>query len=170
MQAGIHPGITSVGMNPDLQNLFRGIKMEQANKTLFVIDNDPIVPWPVIVELPAAGGTFVKYQFTVLMRVLSPLEYEALFADAPDAKGNAPKISEIVKLNTPIFQRLITGWEGVTDRDGNAVTYTPEKLAEQITGPYGPALSAGLWRAISEVRFGKRLTDGTETDGAALGN
>lgn len=140
--------------------------MENTNKPLFVIDNDPVVPWPVIVSLPAAGR-FDEFQFTVLMRVLSPAEYETLFADA---KGDATKLSEIVQLNTPIFQRLITGWEGVNDREGNAVAYTPEKLAEQITGPRGPALSAGLWRAISEVRFGRRLDDGTEKDGAALGN
>lgn len=52
---------------------------------------------------------------------------------------------------------MITGWKDVSDKDGNPVAYTPEKLAEQITGPRGPALSAGLWRAISEVRFGARL-------------
>ena len=137
--------------------------MEQAadNKPQFVIDNDPIVDWPVIVKLPSAGGTFGDYQFTASMRVLSPKEYEALFATAPGTikhdDGLEPKLSEIVELNAPIFQRLITGWDGVNDRDGNAVAYTPEKLAEQITGPHGPALSAGLWRAISEVRFGARL-------------
>jgi hypothetical protein len=135
--------------------------MEQNNKPLFVIDNDPIVDWPVIVSLPAAGGTFEEYQFTVSMRVLSPKEYEALFADAPGTVKNkkdvTPKISEIVQLNAPIFQRLITGWQGVNDRAGNAVEYTPEKLAEQVTGPCGPALCAGLWRAISEIRYGARL-------------
>jgi hypothetical protein len=140
------------------------------NKPMFVIDNDPIVDWPVIVKLPAAGGTFEEYRFTALMRVLSPAEYEALLSDAPAAAADEMKLSEIIKLNAPIFQRLITGWEGVNDRDGNAVVYTPEKLAEQITGPRGPALSRGLWRAISEVRFGKRLTDGTEKDGAATKN
>lgn len=133
------------------------------NKPRFVIDNDPIVDWPVIVHLPS-DGKFDEYQFTVSMRVLSPAEYEQLFAAAPGIvkKDDAltdepPKLSEIVQLNAPIFQRLITGWDGVNDREGNAVAYTPEKLAEQITGPRGPALSAGLWRAINEVRYGARL-------------
>lgn len=145
--------------------------MENTSKPLFVIDNDPIVPWPVIVKLPAAGGTFAEYQFTVLMRVLSPAEYEKLFADAPKTDGAASKtLAEVVQLNAPIFQRLITGWEGVCDRDGNAVAYTPEKLAEQVTGPRGPVLSVGLWRAINEIRYGLRLDDGTTKDGAALGN
>lgn len=144
--------------------------MTETNKPLFVIDNDPIVPWPVIVKLPMAGGTFVEFQFTVLMRVLAPLEYESLFEDVRDVGEGATRLSEIVKRNAPIFQRLITGWEGVSDREGSAVSYSPEKLAEQIIGPRGPALSAGLWRAISEVRYGRRLDDGTEKDGAALGN
>jgi hypothetical protein len=137
------------------------MEKSEDNKPLFVIDNDPIVDWPVIVKLPTTGGEFTEYQFTVSMRVLSPKEYEALFADAPGIVKTdtdvPPKLSEVVELNAPIFARLITGWVDVRDRDGNKVPYTPEKLAEQITGPRGPALSAGLWRAINEVRYGARL-------------
>ncbi len=134
--------------------------MEPQNKPLFVIDDDPVVDWPVIVSLPADGGTFEEHQFTVSMRVLSPAEYEALFADAPAnirSAGEAMKASEVVTLNVPIFQRLITGWSDVKDSDGNDVAYTPETLAGQITGKRALAISAGLWRAISEVRFGVRL-------------
>lgn len=144
--------------------------MSEASKPLFVIDNDPIVSWPVIVSLPAAGGTFEQYQFTALMRVLSPSEYESLLDDARDTGEGATRLSAIVTRNAPVFQRLITGWEGVSDREGNAVVYSPEKLVEQITGPRGPALSVGLWRAINEIRYGKRLDDGTQQDGAQLGN
>lgn len=156
--------------------------MEQENKPLFIIDNDPIVDWPVIVKLPVAGGTFGEYQFTVSMHVLSPKEYEALFeeraavpvsasaaADSVIPPKVAPLLSETVQLNVPAFQRLITGWQDVNDRDGNAVAYTPEKLAEQVTGPRGPALSAGLWRAISEVHAGKRLNN-VYSPGVQLGN
>lgn len=128
-----------------------------ADEPQFIIDNDPVVDWPVIVALPQDGGTFGKYQFTVSMRVLSPVEYEALFNDAPDADEVKQKLSRVVELNVPIFERLITGWQGVLDREGNAVPYSPQKLAEEITGPRGPALSAGMWKAISEVRFGARL-------------
>lgn len=134
------------------------------NKPQFIIDDDPIVEWPVIINLPSTGGTFNKHQFSVLMRVLSPAEYEKLFAAAPATVKNdesltaeTPKLSEIVQLNAPIFQRLITDWNGVNDREGNPVAYTPEKLAEQITGPRGPALSVGLWHAINEIRYGARL-------------
>ncbi len=148
--------------------------MEQAdNKPRFVIDDDPIVEWPVIVKLPSDGGLFNEYQFTVSMRVLSPKGYEDLFAAAPASikRDEMPPMSEMLAENVPIFQSLVTGWgSDVVDPSGNAVEFTDGKLAEQVTGPAGSALSSGLWRAISEVRYGMRLTDGTQVDGAQPGN
>jgi hypothetical protein len=150
---------------------------EAENKPLFVIDDEPVVQWPVIVNLPQAGGTFNEFQFPMTFRVLSPGEYESLMKDATKPDGTdvlavpkLPSLSEVVLRNVPIFQNLITDWSGVKDRDGNDVTYTPEKLAEQITGPRGPALSAGIWRAISEIRFGIRSQNGLMKDGARTGN
>jgi len=132
--------------------------MEQNNKPKFAIDDDPNVDWPVTVKLPSSGGKFTEYEFSVSMRVLSPKEYEQIFDETCDVSAEpASKMSKTIDLNALIFQRLITGWSGVTDRDGNEVDYSPEKLAEQVTGPRGPALSAGLWIAISEVRYGARV-------------
>lgn len=142
-------------------------------KPMFVIDDDPQVDWPVTVKLPSSGGLFNEYRFTATMRVLSPREYEDLFKDIEDTtKAANSKLpgSKIVERNLPIFQRLITGWQDVNDRAGNTVPFTPEKLAEQVTGKYGLALGAGLWKAISEIRFGFRLDDGTQQPGARLGN
>lgn len=132
---------------------------KEDSKPLFVIDDDPIVSWPVTVSLPAAGGVFTDFQFSVDMRILSPAEYEELFKTAPgdvNDEATSRQLSEIVKLNAEIFQRLIIDWDGVTDKNGE-VAYSPEKFAEEINGPRGMALSAGLWKAISEVRFGARL-------------
>jgi len=133
--------------------------MDQDKKPLFMIDDDPVVDWPVTVKLPADGGKFNEYQFTASMRVLTADEYEALFAEAPGniAEGESlPPLSVVLKCNVPLFQRVLTGWKGVADRNGE-VLYTPEKLAEQVTGKYGAALSAGLWKAVSEIRYGARL-------------
>lgn len=149
--------------------------MEQNNKPLFIIDNAPVIEWPVIVSLPVAGGTFAEFQFEATMRVLSPDEYERLLKVTPsaDAEKDIPIIerpmSEVLLRNVPIFQHLFTGWKGVKDRDGNAVAYKASTLAEQITGPHGMALSTGIWRAINEVRYGTRL-NGIDTPSARLGN
>lgn len=153
---------------------------QQADKPLFVIDADPIIEWPVLVKLLAAGGTFKESQFTVSMHVLSPVEYEKLFAESiatvSAPKGDvaapgltespgvavkitsaAPKLSVALQDNIPAFKRLITGWSGIKDGAGNDIVFSPEKLVELITGPYGLAMSTGIWRAINEIRFEARL-------------
>lgn len=136
------------------------------NQIQFIIEDEPTVEWPVTVMLPVAGGNFLPFRFNVTMKVLSPEQYESLFGDLPkDAQ-----MSAVLQANVEKFQQVIVGWdESVKDRSGNPVIYTPEVLAAQITGPRGPALSVGLWRAINEVRFGARV-DGAIQPGAVEGN
>lgn len=141
--------------------------MEQNETPLFVVEEDPVVEWPVTVSLPADGGRFADYRFTARLRVLAPQEYEDLLRDA-DSKDKP--LPEVLKGNTLVFNRMITGWSGVTAPDGSPVAFTLGRLAQEINGPRGPALSIGLWRAINEVRYGRRLPDGTQQDGAAQGN
>lgn len=151
---------------------------------MFVIVDEPVVRWPVTVKLPQ-GGSFVEYQFGVTMKVLSLTQYDALFNELKkDAAGNPtllemlaqagdtdPTLNELiakygVRTNTTLFEneqenllvfkRLITDWNGVSDKNG-LVSFSAEKLVAQLTGPYGLPLATGLWRAINEVRFGARL-------------
>ena len=130
--------------------------MNQPSGTpLFVIDPNPIVSWPVTVRLPVAGGEFADFRFPARIRVLSAADYAAL---APaDTGDDAPTMAEILRRNVPVCQALVVGGDDIRDADGNLVPYTPEKLAEQITGPYGAELSAGLWLALREIRAGVRL-------------
>ncbi|TXT23898.1 MAG: hypothetical protein FD134_1867 [Gallionellaceae bacterium] len=141
--------------------------MEQNETPLFVIDDAPEVEWPITVSLPADGGRFADYRFTARMRVLAPQEYEDLLRDTG---GEEQPLAEVLKHNTQVFNRVITGWSGVQDSAGSPIAFTNGRLAQEINGPRGPALSVGLWRAINEVRYGRRLPDGTQQDGAALGN
>ena len=66
-------------------------------------------------------------------------------------------MQDILRENAALFPKLLAGWEGVASSAGNEVEYSAKSLQEQITGPNGPFLSAGLWRAISEIRNGARL-------------
>lgn len=135
--------------------------MEPKDKPLFVIDPNPTVDWPVVVRLPADGGMFEEYQFTAKIRVLSAAEYAALSeVTAPPvaAEENLPMtMLELLQDNARKFGELVVGWQGPTDKDGKAVPFSPEVLTEQITGPHGAGLSAGLWVAIREIRSGTRL-------------
>lgn len=146
--------------------------MEQ--RPLFVIDPSPVVDWPVIVRLPADGGTFEEYQFTAKFRVLAADEYAALeqarpkapaaavdsaadAAPAPAAPAPAPTMQEILQDNARQFAALVAGWSEIKDVARNDVPFTAEKLAAEVTGPRGAELSAGLWLAIREIRCGARL-------------
>ena len=141
--------------------------MAQDQKPLFVIDPNPTVDWPVIVKLPADGGTFAEFQFTAKIRVLSAKDYDALSpAKAePVAVGDvadmvpAPvkTMGELLADNAAQFAQLVVGWDGVVDTSGAPVPFTQEALAAQVTGPHGVELSAGLWLAIAEIRSGARL-------------
>jgi len=130
--------------------------MNKPNETpLFVIDPNPIVQWPVRVRLPVAGGEFADFRFPARIRVLSAADYAAL--SPADDSGATLTMPEILRNNVPAFQALVVGWDDIKDQDGNIVPFTPEKLAEQITGPYGAELSAGLLIALREIRTGARL-------------
>ena len=141
--------------------------MDQNQKPLFVIDPKPVVDWPVIVKLPADGGTFAEYQFTAKIRVLSPAEYTALASaiksstaepiEGADKVSATPGMQDLLKENVRQFATLVVGWDGPVDSFGNPVPFTPALLEEQVTGPRGVELSAGLWTAISEIRRGERL-------------
>lgn len=140
---------------------------------VFVIDPAP-VPWPVDVRVPAAGGTFITRRFTALINVLSESEYQRLL-DVPapasidvglsgvnvSVAATAPQPEKTEKEhledNAQLFPRFIAGWDGVAQADGTPVPYSTQALADLVTGPYGKAVSAGLWRAVSEVRHGVRL-------------
>lgn len=142
--------------------------MNQNQAPEFVIDDNPVVDWPVTVSLPAHGGKYVDFRFTASLRVLSPQEYDDLIRGANDGKDRP--LPEVLQHNVQAFNRLVAGWDGVKDIAGNPVAFSQGRLAQEVTGPRGPALSVGLWRAINEVRFGVRLPDGSQQDGAALGN
>ena len=144
--------------------------MEKDKKPLFVIDANPTVDWPVIVKLPADGGWFVEYLFTAKIKVLSPADYDVLCKAVAVPVANLdgtqntsitlpPALTwpEILADNARKFASLIVGWDGPADPAGNPVPFTPEVLAAQVTGPRGMELSAGLWAAINEIRFGARL-------------
>lgn len=124
-------------------------------------------PWPVTVALllcaEATGAveevakTFVAhfrpfteegYQAAIeAAREAVPLPAGMLEADMPLALG--------LRRNADLFARLICGWGGeVRDEAGEAIAFSPAALAELVTGPDGMAVSAGINRALTELRLG----------------
>lgn len=131
--------------------------MEQKTLPVFVISDAP-VPWPVDVRLPAAGGEFVTQRFTALVKVRSEADYERLLATPAEADGAPAKTQkDVLDDNARLFPEFIAGWDDVRTPDGAPRPFTPDALTALVTGPHGPAISAGLWQAIAEVRHGVRL-------------
>lgn len=136
----------------------------------FVIDPTPTVRWPVIVQIPAEGG-FEEWRFIGIFKVLPEEDFEA-WDDAPeDAEDDAPKVADrklsaVLADNARKFAGVLVGWDEVTDPAGRPVTFTTALLQEQVCGPRGLALSAGINKALQQIRFGLS----PDQPGAALGN
>ncbi len=121
---------------------------------VFVISDEP-VPWPVDVRVPVAGGEFQVQRFTALINVLSEAEHAGLAA--PQIDDSATDLAEMLADNAQIFARHVAGWRDVFDAAGVLLPFDVDELHKLVTGRYGKAVSAGLWQAINEVRYGVRL-------------
>lgn len=119
----------------------------------FVLAEDPTVQWPVTVALPADGGKVAEYRFLATIRVLPESGYEELLGNPPEESS----LAEILARNAELLPQLVVGWSGPKTSQGIAVPFSAETLVTEIKGPRGRALSAGLWRAVHEVRFGAAL-------------
>lgn len=142
----------------------------------FVIADNPTVPWPVVVALPAAGGKTVSFAFEGTFRLLSEDAYDQLLAkDGPtvetpagDTGGVATKtversLKEVLAENARILPQLVVDW---TVKNTAGVPIPIADLAKTLTGPYGRPLSVGLYRALYQIRYGMDFSDG----GANAGN
>jgi hypothetical protein len=121
----------------------------------FIIDDAPTVAWPVIVRMPADGG-HAYWQFTGTFRVYAEEDYERLIPSTPKDTEGQPierRRLEVLEENAQALPSFLVGWEGVTDRAGHALPIA--ELPRLIrASPYGLPLSAGLWKAVMEIRSG----------------
>lgn len=118
--------------------------------SLFVIDPQPKVRWPVRVSLPADGG-HADFLFHADIRVFAEDDYDALLPARPADVDGRP-LKDILAQNAELLPKFVAGWDGVTHPDGSAVPVS--ELPTLLIGPYGRPLSVGLFRAIGEVRYG----------------
>lgn len=88
---------------------------------MFKITQKPTYFWPVKVRLPADGGQFDEQTFDAQFRRLPQAEIDAMRADV--LAGNASDI--------PLARRLLVGWKGVQDADGQDVPFS-ETLRDQV--------------------------------------
>lgn len=137
---------------------------------MFVVDPAPTIKWPVTVHLPVDGGDTASFEFTGVFKRLSDAELDEILGvkEAPKIEPgdgselvtgvvSSPRMQEVLRENAGLFPQLLVGWEGVKTSAGADVPFSIETLQAQVTGPNGKFLSAGLWRAVAEIRHGARL-------------
>ena len=144
----------------------------------FVIDPAPTIEWPVTVSIPVDGGGKAEFQFTGIFKRLSDAELdEVLGVDEDKNKAlpeikpddgsgelvagepfvSAPRMQDVLRENAELFPKLLVGWKGVAAANGEEAAFSVDSLRAQTVGANGKFLSAGLWRAIAEIRNGARL-------------
>ena len=136
--------------------------MSDGNQTpAFVIDAPATIEWPVTVTHPVDGGELASFRFTGVFRRLSEEALDELLGTGtPAADGAEPRgarLAQVLQENATLFAGVLAGWQGVLAADGSAAPYSVERLAAAVTGANGVYLSAGLWRAVAEIRNGARL-------------
>lgn len=138
-------------------------------------------PWPVTVRLQecdeATGAvTEIQSTFVLLFTPFTEEEYHAVVSEGGDEippeeqariaalppaeaaaalLGRLPPPHEILARNARRYPRLIGGWSGVTDENGQPIAYSAAALAELVTGPDGMAVSRAINLAIDQIRRGE---------------
>lgn len=145
-------------------------------KAQFVIEKDPTAVWPVTVRMPVAGK-FEPFVFDATFAVKSEADYARILPQqgdaAPDADIDAGQereikarsLADVLAENARILPQLVRDWNGPQNPDGTPVPIGD--LPALLTGPYGRALSVGLYRAVSEIRYGLDLTGGASEGNSA---
>ena len=136
--------------------------------------------WPVSVKQPVCDDNGVVTEavatFVAHFAAFTEAEFEASIAEAersfptqdkvapaadaevstePPKEAVPPPLSLSLLRNAHVFRSLIAGWgREVKDEAGVSIPFSSDALTSLVTGPDGVAVSAGINRAMFELRFG----------------
>lgn len=126
----------------------------------FVIDAPATIDWPVTVTHPVDGGELARFRFTGTFKRLSEEALDELLGTGEPQSGegeaDVKRLAQVLRDNAELFPQVLVGWQGVRTADGDEAPFTAERLRAAVTGAHGQYLSAGLWRAVAEIRNGAR--------------
>lgn len=103
---------------------------------VFRIAQKETYTWPVVVELPADGGKFQRHAFDVEFRRAPKAETDRILHEA----------AEGALTDEQLVARLVVGWSGVEDVDGEPLPFSQENLARLLGCYYQvPRAIARAW-------------------------
>ena len=137
---------------------------------MFIIRKAKSRPWPItftLQEMDVDGNIVnIDQKFIGHFKPMSEGDWEKLHTEfypplQPAADGEtqfvtapARTLSEQLDIAASQFVRVFENWDKVADEDKNPIPYSPETLRALVTGRDGFAISAGIRKAISDIRYG----------------
>lgn len=94
---------------------------------MFAIVKNPIYSWPVEVSLPdpAKPGKWKTHSFIGHFKKLSDQEFRDALEPMTDA--TLPPAERVDRENE-FIQRVLVGWEGITDEDGTPLPFNTDQV------------------------------------------
>lgn len=132
---------------------------------MFTVREIAYRPWPVVIvrqEANAAGEivevkeTFIGHFLPFSEAELKAIIDESRAVQAPVADGVAAERSyaELLEDNFRVFSRVLVGWSEVRDDHKVDIPFSLPLLRSLTTGRDGMVFSAGINKALAEIRFG----------------
>jgi hypothetical protein len=79
---------------------------------MFTIMDNPIVWWPVVINVPINGGETSKHEVSLQFEILTEDEYDEI----------------VVKGETAILKRVIKAWKHIEDIDKKPLEFTVDNV------------------------------------------
>lgn len=111
---------------------------------MFKLEKKDTIKWPVQVNIPKDGGGFATHEFSAEFKLQEQSKMDLL-------------IERLKNDDVDILRELVVGWSGVSDAEGNVVTYTDEARDQLIDIPY---VRSALLKAYFEAATGNRAKRG----------
>lgn len=116
---------------------------------MYVVKRKKEVTWPVAVQLPVDGGSFEEQKLSVTFKRVSPKYQDDKLKELRESGLSGLAESQA------FFADVITGWEGMAEsKEGPAIPYSIEALAEQYASEDAVLFNNGLWNAWNEIQVG----------------
>lgn len=104
-----------------------------------LIETDEPIQWPVTVHVPQHGGKTAKHKFTALFAYLPADD----IAPASEAGDEA------------FLGRVLLGWQGVQDEEGNPLPFSDEARDRLVRIPYVRRALILAWHEFIQGRAAK---------------
>lgn len=107
---------------------------------MFKIEKPTRITWPVTVSVPRDGGNTVKATFTGEFRILSGVEFNAIYVNGGSDED--------------LVRNVLTGWNtDLCDEDGQPLEFHDENVNLIASTPY---IRAAIVAAYLELAHGKK--------------